>query len=161
MATEPESTFNFINTIKGWTPVAISSAALIWSFVNHRLTKKNNLKYLLLETRLQGINQQRHWRREKVYNLADEIFNLSANYWLQPGRTDNIKRIELDIKVRLQDIEDNATAIDIDISNEVSKLSHHVTGGSFESPEREALDPSHEKFLYIRQATQDIKAKLN
>lgn len=147
--------------VKDIFPIIISIIALIWSLINSRKVALNERNNIQLQSRLDTINYTRHWRREKIYNITDELYELASAYWLVTSDELQGKKLELAIKIRLDDLEINSTALGIDIIEEITNLRRHITGGEFENSSRKPISPSHEKFLLIRQSTQIIKEKLS
>ncbi len=149
-------------SVKDYWEIGIALVALLFSFYSLRKSEDATTSNIKLETRINDINSQRHWRREKIYSLADSLFDLGALYWLtDEDSTPENKMRALKIRLHLQDIEDNASAISIDISQEIRILSDEITGGNFEDPSRKGLSPDHKKFHKIQIEIQNIKAAIN
>jgi hypothetical protein len=142
-------------------PSLLAIISLAWNLINQRKTNAVGLKAIELKASLDDINSQRHWRREKIYHLADELNELATDYWLSGTEDHANKKRAIKIRAHLHDIEENSQAIQIDITNEIKDLQNYITGGDFESSSRTALDCSHHKFLQIHITTQKIKSKLS
>lgn len=156
---DPSHTQNLMFSVKDFCETGIALVALGFSIISWRKSAKATADNIHLEARVTDINSQRHWRREKIYKLADSLFDLGALYWLtDEDSTPENKLRALKIRLHLQDIEDNANAIGIDISHAVGVLSDEITGGNFESPDRKGLSPDHKKFHMIQVEIQNIKA---
>lgn len=151
---------NIYKVLIDWVPNCLSFLAIIISVASINKAKKAAKENIFFQSKLDDINQQRHWRREKVYNIADELFELAADYWLSSEESLDNKKRALNIKVRLSDLEENSMSIGLDISTEIRYLQDLITGGDFETSGRISLSPSHDKFISIRQNTQIIKSKL-
>jgi hypothetical protein len=160
--TTPANQVQLAFAAKDFWELGIASVALLLSLYSLRRSENAAASNIRLETRINDINSQRHWRREKIYSLADSLFDLGALYWLtDEDSTPENKMRALRIRLHLQDIEDNASAIDIDVSQEVRILSDEITGGNFEDPSRKGLSPDHKKFHKIQIEIQNIKAAIN
>lgn len=153
---------------KDYLPVVFSGLSLIFSgimlFVALSSTKKTRLitqENATLQAKLEDTNNQRHWRREKIYSLADSLYELSTEYWLTDEDNLENKKRALAMKSRIEDIEENAITIGIDISKPIQNLRHYATGDTFETADRKAVSTSHERFSYIRLYTQQIKSSLS
>ena len=146
---------------KDYLPVFLSAIAMFFSIYCFRKTASNTTQNLRLQASFDDFNIQRHWRREKIYNLTDEVFDLSTDYWLCDESNLNNKRSALFLKCKIGEIEENANVLKIDVSREIMELMHHATGGEFECSSRCAIPCTHEKFNHIINTITKIKSKLS
>lgn len=138
----PSPTFYSFAT--AWAPIFIALIALGFSYSANKNSTDN----------------KRHWRREKIYTLADEICEIATDYWLTQEDDIQNKRRALSIKYRIVDIESNAEVIGLDIADLIAKMNNHATGGLFETSGRKALGTDNEKFYHLRFYSQRIKEEL-
>lgn len=157
---QAEGAFSLYTLLKDFSPGLISLFALCIGFKNQEETAKNAKSNIKLQAKIDQAHSKERWREEKIYNIADELNDLAADYWLNGEVTLETKKAALSIKVRLSDLEENASVIGLDITNEVKFLQDLITGGDFESSDRKPLSPCHDKFISIRQNTQQVKTKL-
>lgn len=159
---DPSKVNELVLSAKDYWQLGIASIALIFSVFSWWRSDKATASNIQLTARINDLNNQRHWRKEKIYTLADSLFELSALYWLadEDSAPENKMRA-LKIRLNLQDIEDNATAIGVDVSREIRILRDEITGGNFEAPDRKALSSDHRKFHQIQIEIQSIKLSIS
>lgn len=156
---DPATTQTAVFAIKDYLQAGISFLAICVSIYSLKRSEGVAASNIQLKASIDDINNQRHWRREKIYNLSDSLFELGAQYWLvDEDNSPTTKKIALKIRLHLQDIEDNANAIGIDISRIVRELRDEITGGEFESPTRKGIPTDNAKFLKIQIHIQNIKS---
>jgi len=128
-----------------FAPILISLGTLFYTVTANRTSRKI---------------ARRNWRKEKIHALADEICEIAADYWLTEEDDVENKKRALGLKYRLTDIELHGTALGINVSGIIEKMSDHATGGLFETPGRKALATDNEKFLQLRLQSQLLKEKI-
>lgn len=138
---------------------AIAFSSLLLSGFSLVLTIKNSITNTKLQASLLDRNNEKHWRREKIYDLANEIHEKCCDYWTKDFSS-SLELLHFRIPAMIDDLECHATSVGIDINQELVELKDHATGRDFGSSTRTKLECNDYRLLVIQQDIQKIKKKI-